>query len=177
MLADQSLQLADELRMAPQGEIALDPPFQTDNAQLLEPSDLRLGEALVGELGERGVPPERQRLLQLPLFLQALEAREIELIGFDPQQIAGHLRLHALPAEHLSELRDVHLQSLVRRRRRLVVPQRVDQPVAGDDPVRLHQEQSQKRALLLPAEIERSSVRQDLERAQDPKLHADLRPR
>ena len=40
------------------------------------------------------------------------------------------------------------------------------------DPVRLHQQQREHGAPLLPAEIERPPLRDDLQRAEDPELHA-----
>jgi peptide/nickel transport system substrate-binding protein len=42
--------------------------------------------------------------------------------------------------EHLAQLQDIHLQRLPRRRRRLVSPERVDQPVTRHRPVRLKRE-------------------------------------
>ena len=43
-----------------EGEVGLDPLLQADQAQLLEPRDLGLGEGLVAEVGEGRPPPQRQ---------------------------------------------------------------------------------------------------------------------
>ena len=64
---DERLELGDELCVAAEREIGLDPLLQRDRAQLLEPGDLRLRERLVEEVGERGATPERERLAQRAL--------------------------------------------------------------------------------------------------------------
>jgi hypothetical protein len=55
--------------------------------------------------------------------------REVELIGFRMQQIARRPGEQALLAEQFAQLRDVHLDRLLRRRSRLFLPERVDQPI------------------------------------------------
>ena len=78
MLAWQRLELADQLGIAAERELRLDPLLDRGQTQLLEPGDLRLGERLVGEVGKRRAAPERQRLgrqLQRPLGLPAASAR------------------------------------------------------------------------------------------------------
>jgi hypothetical protein len=42
------------------------------------------------------------------------------------EQIAGRLRLQALLAEQFAQLRDVHLQYLLRRLGRIFLPERID---------------------------------------------------
>ena len=95
MLPGQRLELADQLGIAAERELRLDPPLDRGQAQLLEPGDLRLSERLVGEVGQRRAAPERQRLgrqLQRPLGLpvgeraapflsQALEKLSVEPPG------------------------------------------------------------------------------------------------
>jgi hypothetical protein len=68
-------------------------------------------------------------------------------------------------------LRDVDLQRLLRSVRRLVGPERLNQAIAGNNSVRLEQEHCQQDALLLPSQVKRTPVGEDLERAEDPKLH------
>ncbi len=58
---DERLELGDELRVAPEREVGLDPLLERDGAQLLEPGDLGLRERLVEEVGERRAAPERER--------------------------------------------------------------------------------------------------------------------
>ena len=62
VLRHERLQLADELGMPPGGEIGFDALLERRQPELLEPRDLGLGERLVGQVGERGAAPERERL-------------------------------------------------------------------------------------------------------------------
>jgi hypothetical protein len=93
--------------------------------------------------------PERQRLAELvagaacvaarqPLARscrELLEALQVQLAGFDPEQVSGWARHDAVGAELLPQLRDVHLQGLRRARRRVVAPQVVDQALRRNDAV------------------------------------------
>ena len=103
LLGDERLELADELGVAPEGEVGVDPLLEGRPAKLLEPGDLRLRPRLVGDVGKRWAPPERQRLTEgrrgelratgaerlPPLGEQALEAQRIELVGRDVEHVAG----------------------------------------------------------------------------------------
>ena len=62
VLGDQCLELSDQLVVAPECEVGVDPELDCCQPDLLEPGDRRLGEALVGEVRERRAPPQRQRL-------------------------------------------------------------------------------------------------------------------
>jgi hypothetical protein len=52
----------------------------------------------------------------------------------------------------------------------MLAPDRVEEPVDGDDAISLEQEHGEDRALLLAAERERPRLSAHLERAQNPKL-------
>ena len=106
VLGDECLELADQLIVAPEREVGVDPKLDRCQPDLVEPGDGRLGEALVGEVSERPAPPERQRVAeplrrvgcqaaseQAPsLVHQPLEAVEIERIGLDADDVAGRSR-------------------------------------------------------------------------------------
>ena len=62
---DERLQLADELGVAAEREVGLDPLFERRQLQLVQARDLRLCERLVGEVGQGGAPPEGERPAQL----------------------------------------------------------------------------------------------------------------
>ena len=64
MLADERLELVDELGRAAEREIGLDPPLEREQPQLLEPLGVEPQRALVRELAERPAPPQGQRLAQ-----------------------------------------------------------------------------------------------------------------
>ncbi len=62
VLGDERLELSDQLVVAPECEVGVDPELDCCQPDLLEPGDGRLGEALVGEVRERRAPPQRQRV-------------------------------------------------------------------------------------------------------------------
>jgi hypothetical protein len=62
----------------------------------------------------------------------------------------------------------------VRALRRVVLPERVDQAVGGDDTVRVQEQHGQQGALLCAARVERLSAGNDFQRAENPELHPPL---
>ena len=62
MLGDEPLELADQLAMAPVRELGVDRLRERGQPQLLQPPDLRRRERLVGDVGQRRAPPQRERL-------------------------------------------------------------------------------------------------------------------
>ena len=61
VLADETLELADHIAVAPELELGVDALAEDNEPQLLEPPDLRLREVVERELGERRPAPERER--------------------------------------------------------------------------------------------------------------------
>ena len=59
------------------------------------------------------------------------------------------------------------------RRRRLLVPEPVDQSFARDDSIRVQQQQSQKGSLLRAPEGKRPIFHPYFQRTQDPVVHSD----
>jgi hypothetical protein len=57
VLSDQRLQLGDQLGVAAEGQVGLDPGLQDGQVPLGEPGALGLGERLVGELCQRPATP------------------------------------------------------------------------------------------------------------------------
>ena len=64
MLADEHLDLTDELCEAAEREVGLEPPLERHQAELFEAENLRLRERLVGEVGERRPAPEVESFAQ-----------------------------------------------------------------------------------------------------------------
>ena len=62
VLGDERLELSDQVGVATQVEVGLDPKLQCGQPDLLEPGDGRLGELLVGDVRERRAPPQRERV-------------------------------------------------------------------------------------------------------------------
>ena len=166
----RTLQFADDLGGASFGKVAFDPLLEAGEAELLQTRDLGLSKALIRELGQRWPPPKSQCLVEPSLLLDALEVREIELPFREAKAVARRPRLQPFFPEQLPKLRDVHLQRLLRRLGRVVLPERFDQAASRDNVVRLKKQHRQKRALLRPAQLERMPVHEHLERAKDPEL-------
>jgi hypothetical protein len=110
------------------------------------------------------------------LLSQALEAVEVELVGLELQDVtgrAGDERLLGGPvraSEQLAQPGDVAVQRRRGGLRWLLAPELLDQPVAGDDLVRVQQEESEKGAALPSAELEGSAAIPNLEWAEQPEL-------
>ncbi len=139
---DEALELGDELGVAAEGEVGVDPLLEHDRAELLEPRDLVLRERLVQEVGERGAAPERESVAERALgelgaagvqcgaavIAQPLEAVDVDPVALELERIAGRARRDDRP-ERLAELRHVHLHGVRGRLRRLARPQILDQSV------------------------------------------------
>ncbi len=177
MLLDEPLELADELGMTARLEVRLDPAFDRGEAKLLEPGNVGLREGLEGEVREGGPPPERQggpqlrasvlRFERARLVHGGAESVDVDRARRDVEAITRCARLQHLRAEQLAELRDEVLERCKGGPRRLLSPDRVEQPVDGDDPVRFEEEYGKDRALLLAAERQRPRLRRNLERPED----------
>ena len=133
----------------PSASVGLDAVLQADELQLLEARGLGARERL-GELGERGAAPQRERLAQPAgggrgvalrerrpaRVAQGGEPDEVERVRVDLQRVAGRPRLEQVRGQRLAQLRDVDVHHLDRRAGDLVPPQVIDELVDGDDPVR-----------------------------------------
>ena len=171
VLGDERLELAGELGVTSRGEVEVDPLFETGEAQLLEAGDPVMGEACGGELGKRRAAPQRERCSGISVPHESLEALEIELVLLHLDAIAGRFGLHAVPAERLAQVRDVDLHRLLCRLRPLILPERVDQALGGDDLVRVQEEHRQQRAVLGACQGHHSLPVDHVEWTEDPELH------
>jgi hypothetical protein len=62
MLGHQALELGGDVSVAAERQVDLGPLLDRREAELLEAATLDLGEALVGEVGQRRAAPQGQRL-------------------------------------------------------------------------------------------------------------------
>ena len=122
-----------------------------------------LRERLVGDVRERGAPPEPERLperhrrklrrafgeLLAALAEQALEQARVDPVGLDVEHVAGRAGHEGAPAlsERLAELRDADPESGAAAARRLVAPEILEQAVVRDDLVCVEEEEREQRAL------------------------------
>jgi hypothetical protein len=65
MLRDERFELGDQVVVAAQGQLRLQAALERLQAEGLEAGDLTLREQIVGQLGERGPTPQRERRTQL----------------------------------------------------------------------------------------------------------------
>ena len=186
MLRDQRLELAGDGDVLPEREVDLDALLDGGQLELGEPGDL--GRAASAELHvrERPTPEEGERLApgpgravsiaRLPRGArpraERLEAREVELLGVDPDRVAGRARDdRLLSAERAAQLGEMHLERLGRGGRRIVSPQLVDEPGGGHRVVPVgQQEHGQQRSLLGRLELYRALRPAHQERSEDPEV-------
>ena len=198
MLGGQRLELARHVGVPAEPQVGLDAILDRSEAGLLEAGDLWLRERLVLEVRQRRSSPEPERVAELPgrrlgpvtgevlagLGHQALELARVELARSDAQDVArapgqqhpvGHLAAPVL-RERLAQLGDVDLHALGGGRGRPLAPELVDQPVAGDDLVRVEQENREQRLLLPATERDRLTLLDHLQGTEDRNSMTCLRP-
>ena len=186
VLSDERLELPDEVGVPAERQVGVDPLDQRIQAKLLEPTDLVLGERLIGELRERRAAPHRERFAQqrrrtlrvtgglrrAPVREPLPEPVDVELTLPDTECITSCQRLQTVVAQYAAQLGDVVLEDLRRRRRRLLAPELVDQPVRRERFVRVDQQEREQRTLLAAADARPSPpVVADLERTEDVEIH------
>lgn len=107
---------------------------------------------------------------------------EVELLGLDPQHIAGLGRdeqagidaRSAAGLEQLAQVRDVPVQRRQRRFGRGFAPQQVDQAIGRDDLVGVQQQDRKQRALLAATERQALGVAANLQRTEYAELERTL---
>ena len=180
LLADEGLELADELRAAAALEVGVEPSLDCDEPELLQPRDLRLRPALVRKVGQGRSAPKVERCSQLARPLRrsevgsgaeaSLELRAVQLLGREVEAVSVCLGRDRLRPERLAELRDVALDRGLWPPRRLLRPKRVDQRVGRHRPPALERQDSEHGALLAPSERQRCAVPPRRHRAEESEL-------
>ena len=174
----QSLQLGDQLGVEAGGEVGLDPLLEGGDAELVQAHRLGVRERLVREIGEGRAAYELECLPQqlrlaaglgggTRLTQQLLEARRVDLLRIDAQQVAAGMGLDRVGSHELAQLGDVDLQGRARRHRRLRRPDGVDELIGRDDAVRLEEQHGQQAPLPLAGGRDRHSTPHDLEGTED----------
>src|SRR4051794_9674499 len=159
---DQRIELAEQLAVATQLEVELDPLEDRSQPLLLEPSTLSFEQTVRTDAAERLSTPDSERLIDprargLELAGRArrprsaervLPAADVALAGLYVQQVATRptdqpAAVSASLRQRLAQARDKHLQAVPRTRGRLLAPQLIDELVAGHD-APAHQRQNRK---------------------------------
>ncbi len=185
VLPTQLFQFAGQLPVAAQHQVRFGTGLDRDQAQLVQMRPLGVGEAGIGELGQRLPPPQAKRLAQrgrrqrhLALLNQApsfrhqlLKADDVDLIGTDGEGIASFGGNDRAGPEGAAQLADLGLQRVGRVRRLPAAPQHVDQAVSADRLATMQRQQGQQGPLLGPAHSERHAPVRRLELAEQPHIH------
>ena len=171
LLRQQRLQLGQHLAVAPGIEVLVDRDLERGRPQLLQAPDLRCGERLVGDVGQRRSVPQAQRLARGALSEQPLEAAGIHPAAAELQLVAAPVRGDRvglpLRGHRLAQLRNVELHHLGRRGRRLVAPEPVDQPLGRNGRAGVEREHGEQGARLRAAEGDPA-----IAKAQPPRVQA-----
>src|SRR5215216_2462811 len=185
MLGDERLELGNDVGVAPELEVCLDPLLDREGPALFESSDLSLRERFEREIGERRTAPERECLAQeigcllrvaviecVPAVCeQLLEVVEIEAAGLESKQVAGALCDESAVPERSSQVRDVVLDDLRCGRGSALPPELFDDAIRGDRLVRVQNQQGKEGAPPAAGERDCPVPVANLERAEDPKVH------
>ena len=190
VLGHERLELADDVRMAAQRQVRVDPRLGAGEPELLEASDLRLREHLEANVGERGATPERQRRpeslgsvgsvpaleLASPLRQELLETVRIAVPGREPEPVAARLRNDDVAPDGLAKPGGDDLNGVVRICRKPVAPELLDHPIGGHALPAVNEEQGKQRPGPATRQLERAALMVErLDRPEDPKLQVPLR--
>ena len=91
VLAHEPVEFGDRRTAMPGDDVRLDRALGRLQAQLLEAADLQCRERLVGDVGERGSAPQRQRVACRPIADQSRKAPDVNGVFVDAQRIAAAL--------------------------------------------------------------------------------------
>ncbi len=169
VLDGERLEFSDQLGVATEAQIGVDPPLQRGQPELVEPGDLGCDGRFVVEVGERRSPPRGERLREQRRRRGRVGAQQrccpghrlleglhvVVEVGRLHQIAAGRGPERKLLAERPPQVRHVHLEGLSGRCRRLLAPQLVDQTAGGDDVVQTGHQQCQHQPLLGPSQVDR----------------------
>src|SRR5262249_7335314 len=164
VLTYEQIQLAENLLVASERKVAIDPVHQRHESQLVELRDLVASARLELEAGERGAAPEREGLLEsVPgaveltgrAVLRRARNEPLSAAGVEPLRLNLHAvttgcgcdRISACAAERLAELRDIDVDRSARGRRRGLPPQVVNKALARDELVRMQEENAEDESL------------------------------
>ena len=185
VLPHERLELAGDLGVPPEGEVGVDALAEAAEAEVVEPGDLGLGEALVADVGERRAAPQAERVPQRLRGLVRLAGGELlpstpevvlEEVGVErarpqPDGVAATLRHHHTVAHRGAQPRRHHVDGVPRVPRARAAPQLVDDAVERDDGAAPHQQQRQEGERPAARDTSELAPRKlDLDRPEDPDL-------
>jgi hypothetical protein len=185
---NEGFELGDERVLAAEGEVCFDPGLERRQSELFETGDLALGERLEREVCQwrpapecEGFPKRCRRSLCLttrelpPAELeQRLETMYVELVWRNLEHVARGLREQELFAGSIHkespQPREIDAQGRVDRLWGSITPEVLDESLARDGLIRVHEEEAEERALLRAPEREWMLIPGDFKRPEDAKL-------
>jgi hypothetical protein len=186
---DERLQLADQIRLAPEGEIGVDALLQRREAHVVQPPNLGLRKRGKGQILQGRPPEQSERFAQgrcgslritgrtrpPTLIHQGVESLQITLALTHLQEVSGRARQQPfrcpVALQHLSQPRNIRLNRVGGGRRRRVPPKPINQTITRDDLVVVEEEDRQGRPLFRAAERKHSLTVSDFKRTQNQELH------
>jgi hypothetical protein len=186
---DERLQLADQIRIAAEGEIGVDALLQRRESQVAQSFNLHLRKRGKGQILKRRPPEQSERFAQgrcgslritgrtrpPTLIHQGVESLQITLALTHLQEVSGRARQQPfrcpVALQHLSQPRNIRLNRVGGGRRRRVPPKPINQTITRDDLVVVEEEDRQGRPLFRAAERKHSLTLSDFKRTQNQELH------
>jgi hypothetical protein len=163
-------------------QLAVDALDLRRQAQVVEAHDLVPRGTLEHDVGERRSVPERERTCaerhgvlrrdRPGLLREALELEQVEGARTGLDLVPGRLGGERSRSEHAPQLVHVALDQVPRGGGRLLPPELVDELGDRDDAAGVEEQHAQERAGLGSAERQRALPLANLERSEDPELHA-----
>ena len=185
VLAHERVELGGDRRGGSERQVGLDAVAEAGEAELLEPRDLRLGEARVADVRERRAAPELQRPAEGRRGRGRVAARErlapasrrgLEAVGVElgrARGVAAALVGDEVVARRRAQARREHLDGGARVLRRSLLPELVDDPVDVQCGAVAGEQQGEERERAPARHVRSAPARQlDLDRAEDPHLRA-----
>jgi hypothetical protein len=191
VVGQQPLQLSDQRAVPSEGQVGLDAVLQRGQAQRLQAGPFRRQGGDLVQVAQQGSAPQAQPGCQLVggrLWMvadqgaaagcgQVLEPLGVQLTGRHLELIARRAggQPPSIRTQRAAEPVDITLQGMAGGGRRVAVPQVLNQPVGGDDPACLDEQQRQQGALARGPKVQRLAAGHHLKRSQDPELHRPSR--
>ena len=195
MLGDERLELADELAVATELEVAVDPLRQRLEAKLVQPLRLVRREGLERQVAERRVrararappdisPPLRRRSScssRSRLACATSDSNRSASTSLAPARktypgACVRTSVAARVTERFAQARDVDLNGFRRSRRRRLSPELVDQSLRRHNFAAVEEQDTENGALLRVTELDNLALAEHLERSEDVELHQPVLP-
>ena len=188
---DQAGQLVQQLAVAGQPQLGLDPVFQRDQPRLLQSAAERVPGLVRRDPGQHRSPPQPEGLAQqgdLALVVgrgaglkdQGAEPVRVDVHDLGPQQVAASLagQVHPVlagagPDQGGTQLGRGYPDGMDRGPGRCLRPAELDQPADRHQPVGLERQHRQHQPLPAMAQVHRALPGDYLNRTQQTELHND----